>query len=142
MFVTTPSVGDRVRRRWHRSQHTADTLQPVRRLFPTNRIRDAVQTRRGLKWGVPAMLLAAPYIGAVKFLTDFIEQADPAWGWLHLIVLVCVWNAIKMLWLGPDSLLRLAHARLREHAEHRRAARAAQEQADRDTAPVMAGGAS
>lgn len=49
MFLSTPSVGDRVRRRWHRSQQTAETLHPARRLFPTNRIRDAVYTRRGLK---------------------------------------------------------------------------------------------
>ncbi|MEX5309278.1 hypothetical protein [Kocuria sp. CPCC 205297] len=70
-------LSDRVRRRWRQSENTAQNLEPARRLFPTNRIRDAVYARRGLKWGVPAMLLAAPYIAAVKLLTDHIEQGGP-----------------------------------------------------------------
>lgn len=142
MFVTSPSVGDRVRRRWYRSQQTAETLYPVRRLFPTNRIRDAVYSRRGLKWGVPAMLLAAPYFGAIKFLTEYIEQAGPEWGWLHLVVLLCAWNALKMLWLGPMSLIHLAHVRLREFAQRRRARREAETRTAPDDALVTAGGAS
>lgn len=55
------------------------------------------------------MLLASPYIAAVKLLTDHIEQGGP--GWLHLVVLLCGWNTLKMLWLGPVSLILLARAR-------------------------------
>ena len=116
-------------------------MEPARRLFPTNCIRDAVMTRRGLKWGVPAMLLAAPYIVAVKLLTDHIEHGGP--GLLHLIVLLAAWNALKMLWLGPISLVHLARARLREHAERRRIAhdtQAPDEARKPDLAPT--GGAS
>ena len=68
-------LSDRVRRRWRQSENTAQNLEETRRFFPTNRIRDAVYTRRGLKWGVPAMLLAAPYIAVVKLLSDVIDQA-------------------------------------------------------------------
>lgn len=136
-------ISDRVRRRWRQSENTAQNLEGTRRFFPTNRIRDAVYSRRGLKWGVPAMLLTAPYIGAVKLLSDVIDHNGPEWGWLHLVVLLCAWNALKMLWLGPISLIRLARVRLREHAQNRAAARNAQAQ---DTADepglVTAGGAS
>lgn len=133
-------LSDRVRRRWRRSENTAQNLEPARRLFPTNRIRDAVYTRRGLKWGVPAMLLAAPYIAAVKLLTDHIEQGGP--GWLHLVVLLCAWNALKMLWLGPMSLIALARVRHREHVQHRTACREAETGGTPDEVLVLAGGAS
>jgi len=64
-------------------------------------------------------LLAAPYIAAVKLLTDHIEQAGPEWGRLHLVVLLCAWNALKMLWLGPMSLIAIARVRHREHVQRR-----------------------
>ena len=129
-------LSDRVRRRWRQSENTAQNLEETRRIFPTNRIRDAIYTRRGLKWGVPAMLLAAPYIGACKLLSDFIHQAGSEWGWLHLVVLLCAWNALKMLWLGPMSLIALARVRHREHIQRRNALRhaAASEQTDADLA--------
>ena len=38
-------------------------------------------------------------------------------GWLHLIVLVCIWSALKMVWIGPVSVVLLARARLRESAD-------------------------
>ncbi|GAA1813715.1 MULTISPECIES: hypothetical protein [Brevibacterium] len=137
MFTTR----DRIRRRWRRSENTAQNLEPARRLFPTNRIRDAVMTRRGLKWGVPAMLLAAPYFAIILILTDRIEHGGP--GWLHLIVLLCAWNALKMLWLGPISLVRLARARLREHGQRRRIAHDSQAPDEaRKPRLVPAGGAS
>lgn len=129
-----------VRRHWRRSKRTAEAVSPVRRFLPTNQIRDAVMTRRRLKWGVPVMLLAAPYLLAIKILTDFIAQEGPAWGWLHFVVLLCAYNTCKMLWLGPISLIHLARARLHEHAEHRRAARAAE--VEHEPVPMMAGAAS
>lgn len=135
-------LSDRVRRRWRQSANTAQNLEETRRFFPTNRIRDAVYIRRGLKWGVPAMLLAAPYIAVCKLLSDFIDQAGSEWGWLHLVVLLCAWNALKMLWLGPMSLIALARVRHREHIQRRNARRhsaASREQTDADLA--LTGGA-
>lgn len=137
MFTT------RIRHRLHRSKNTAENLEPTRRFFPTNRIRDAVYTRRGLKWGVPAMLLAVPYIAAVKILTDVIEHAGPAWGWLHLVALWCAWNALKMLRLGPLSLIALARVRYREHAQRRKAHRdTATSRGQTEAEPALSGGAS
>ncbi|WP_166788241.1 hypothetical protein [Cryobacterium glaciale] len=39
---------------------TARSYCFLRRLMPTNIVTDAINTRRGLKWGVPVMLLAVP----------------------------------------------------------------------------------
>ena len=136
-------LSDSVRRRWRQSENTAQNLEETRRFFPTNRIRDAVYTRRGLKWGVPAMLLAAPYIAVVKLLSDVIDQAGSEWGWLHLVVLLCAWNALKMLWLGPMSLIALARVRHREHVQRRNARRDAAASSEQAAAePALAGGAS
>lgn len=135
-------ISDRARRRWRQSENTAQSTEATRRSFPTNRIRDAVYTRRGLKWGVPAMLLAAPYITAVKLLSDVIDHAGPEWGWLHLVVLLCAWNALKMLWLGPMSLIALARVRHREHIQSRAARRHATSSEPADAELALVGGAS
>lgn len=90
----------------------------LRRWMPTNVIRDLVRTRRGLKWGVPAMLLAVPYFAAAYWVTTLLANGAP--GWLNLLVLLCVWSGFKMLWLGPISIVLLLHARAREFAARRR----------------------
>lgn len=84
----------------------------MRRYMPTNIALDAIRTRRGLKWGLPAMLLALPYLYAASFCLQLIETGAP--GWLHLIVLVCIWNALKFFWIGPISLVLLIRERIRE----------------------------
>lgn len=60
----------------------------LRRYMPSNRLLDAIRTCRGLKWVVPAMLLAIPYLLAAAVFRDLIEGGGP--GWLNLIVLLCV----------------------------------------------------
>ena len=87
------------------------------------------------------MLLAAPYIAAVKLLTYHIEQGGP--GWLHLVVLLCAWNALKMLWLGPVSLIALARVRVRyrEYVQRRTARRETESRSTPDEVLVMTGGA-
>ena len=90
----------------------------MRRYLPTNITLDAIRTRRGLKWGLPAMLLTLPYLYAASFCTRLIEAGAP--GWLHLIVVVCIWNALKFFWIGPISLFLLARERIREAAVARR----------------------
>ena len=130
-------IHDRVRRRWHRSAQIAEDLAPLRRLLPTARIRDAVMSRRGLKWGIPAMLLALPYLAVIAFLNDYIAQAGPEWGWLHLVNLLCAYNTLKMILLGPLSLIALVRERHREHKARRHEARN-----DSTRGFAMAGGAS
>lgn len=94
---------------WAASVHTRYLL---RRYMPTNILLDAIRTRRGLKWGVPAMLLAIPYLLIANVCVQLIEGSSP--GWLHLVVLWAIWNMLKMLWIGPVSVVLLIRARLRE----------------------------
>lgn len=77
----------------------------VLRYAPTNLLLNAIRTRRGLKWGIPAMLLAVPYLYAAAICTTIINDGGP--GWLHLLILLFVWNALKFLWIGPVSLVQL-----------------------------------
>lgn len=93
----------------------------LRRYMPTNVLLDVIRTRRGLKWGVPAMLLAAPYLLAANICTNLI--ADGAPGWISLLVLLSIWNAIKFLIMGPVSLVLLIRVRIQEAAERRRVQR-------------------
>jgi hypothetical protein len=84
----------------------------LRRYAPTNILLDAIRTRRGLKWGIPAMLLAAPYLYAAAICTTIIDQGGP--GWLNILAVLFIWNAFKMLWIGPVSLVLLARVRAAE----------------------------
>ncbi|WP_404802000.1 hypothetical protein [Brevibacterium aurantiacum] len=59
---------------WTLSVHTRNFL---RRYMPTNRLLDVIRTRRGLKWGVSAMLLAIPYLLAAAIFRDLIEGGGP-----------------------------------------------------------------
>lgn len=83
----------------------------LRRYMPTNILLDTIRTRRGLKWAIPAMLLAAPFLLAASICTNLIR--DGGSGWLNLLLLVCVWNAMKFLVMGPVSLIYLMQSRLR-----------------------------
>ena len=89
----------------------------LRRYMPSNILLDLIRTRNGLKWGVPAMLLAGPYLAAAYWCTTLIESGGP--GWLHLVVLLCIWNALKMLAIGPVSVVLLTKARARAYRAQR-----------------------
>lgn len=92
------------------------------RYMPTNILLDAIRARRGLRWGVLAMLLAIPYLYPAGICVQLIEDGGP--GWLHLLVLLYIYNAMKFAIMGPVSLVLLLRARVREHVEQRRKQRA------------------
>ncbi|WP_019160166.1 hypothetical protein [Brevibacterium senegalense] len=108
-----------IRLAWAASIHTRSFL---RRYMPTNILLDLIRSRRGLKWGIPAMLLAVPYVFAAVLCRSIIDDGGP--GWLNLLVLFFIYNAMKFTIMGPVSLVLLLRARLREHATRRRAQRA------------------
>lgn len=95
----------------------------LRRYMPTNILLDVICTRRGLKWGVPAMLLAIPYLYVASLLTVLVGDGGP--GWLHLPVVLCIWNAMKFAFIGPVSVVLLVRARTAEWRERRTLRRAA-----------------
>ncbi|GAA1061080.1 hypothetical protein GCM10009573_25070 [Agromyces bracchium] len=106
----------------------ARTRLAFRRFMPTNLLLDAIHTRRGLKWGVPAMLFAVPYGLGALLCFGMAEGGAP--GWLNLVGLLFTWNALKFVVAGPATLLRLARVRTQE-ARARRASAGARE-ADED----------
>jgi hypothetical protein len=83
----------------------------LRRYMPTSILLDVIRTRRSLKWSVPAMLLAVPYTYAAVICTTIINGGGP--GWLCLLVLLFIWNALKFVWIGPISVICLIRSRLR-----------------------------
>ena len=103
---------------WTISVRTRDYLH---RYMPSNRLLAAIRTRRGLKWGIPAMLVALPYILIASICSS--SAADGGPGWLHLIVLWACWNALKFIIMGPVSVVLLIRARLREAAIRRHLSR-------------------
>lgn len=106
---------------WALSAHTRYFL---RSYMPTNIVLDMIRSRRGLKWGVPAMLLAAPYILAANYCIAVIEDGGPEW--LNLLVLWACWNALKFIIMGPVSLALLLRVLVREAAERRSVRRQSQ----------------
>lgn len=89
----------------------------MRRFMPTNVALNALRTRRGLKWGVPTMLLAVVYFYAASVMTVLIDSGGSRW--LYLVMLVCIWNALKFIVHGPVSLILLARVRLQESRARR-----------------------
>lgn len=100
---------------WTLSVRTRDYLH---RYMPSNRLLAAIRTRRGLKWGLPAMLVPLPYFLIAYACSAAVADGGP--GWLHLIVLWACWNALKFILMGPVSVVLLIRARLREAAIRRR----------------------
>ena len=75
---------------WALSVHTRYFL---RRYMPTNILLDTIRTRRGLRWGLPAMLLAIPYLYAANLCVQLLTGGGP--GWLHLLVLPFICNVMS-----------------------------------------------
>ncbi|WP_199183962.1 sulfate permease [Cryobacterium sp. Y57] len=97
---------------------TARSYYFLRRFMPTAIVIDAISTRRGLKWGVSAMLLAFPYAVAAIYCRAQVDAGRP--GWVNLLVILCLWNTLKLLLIGPISLLKLMAVRVREAVARRR----------------------
>ena len=97
---------------------TARSYFFLRRFMPTAVVIDAINTRRGLKRGIPAMLLAVPYAIAAVYCRAQVDDGGP--GWLNLLVLLFLWNMLKFILIGPISLLKLIAVHAREGVARRR----------------------
>ena len=72
---------------------------------PTNILLRHLRTRGGLKWAIPAALLLVPtYLFAAAITTAVIADGGP--GWLNLVALTCIWNAMKFGLVVPVSLIQ------------------------------------
>lgn len=95
----------------------------MRRFMPTNIVLDKLRTRRGLKGGVPAMLLAVVYFYLAALMSVLVDGG--ASKWLYVVMLVCIWNAFKFLIFGPVSVITLFRVRLAERRVNETARQAA-----------------
>ena len=77
------------------SVHLAATIHYCLRAYaPTNILLRQMRSRDGLKWAIPAALVLVPtYLFAAATSTAVIDDGGP--GWLNLVSLTCIWNAIK-----------------------------------------------
>lgn len=101
-----------------------NTFEFLARYLPSLRlIMRIIHRRDSHKWGVPAMLLAAPYFLVANIFKELIEGGGEPW--LSIPMLWCLVMGIVFLAMGPASLILLAKARMREAAARRRARRRA-----------------
>lgn len=87
---------------WMLSIHVHGSFQHD---MPSNRLLAAMRTLRGLKWGVPVMLVGVLDLAVAIVCTILIDRRAPEW--LRLVVLWGIWKAFKFVLYGPISLLRL-----------------------------------
>jgi hypothetical protein len=104
---------------WNFSVHTRALL---RRAVPTNVLLDKLRTRRGLKWGAPAMLIGIAYLGLSIATTTLVAHGWTRW--LYLLAILFLWDGLKFLINGPISLVGLLLVHIRE-AHNRRLGRRA-----------------
>jgi hypothetical protein len=93
--------------------HLSAAIRGYMRVYmATNIAVDWLRSARGLKWAIPAALVATPaYLGLTAICIHYAER--PGFGWLNLLVFLSYWNAVKFAWITvvtPFSLLRLALA--------------------------------
>ena len=105
---------------WAASAHAHAILSYA----PTNLLIAATRPRRGLGWGIPAMLLAVPYWFVASWCMTTIDSGGP--GWLNLLVLLAIWNMLKLFVNGPITVLLLFYTWTRDVATRRRAHRVSQ----------------
>ena len=94
------------------SVRLAATIHYYLRAFaPTNILLRRLRARAGLKWAVLAALVLVPtYLFAAAIATTVLDDGGP--GWLNVVALTCIWNAMKFAWmvvLSPILLLKLDH---------------------------------
>ncbi|CUR54364.1 hypothetical protein [Nocardioides sp.] len=90
------------------SVRLAATIHNLLRAAPTNRLISVLRTPRGLNWALPTSLALVPiYVFLASMATTLLESGGP--GWVNLVVLTCIWNAIKfagLALLSPCLLVR------------------------------------
>ena len=59
------------------------------------------------------MLLAVVYFYLAAVMSVLVDGGVSKW--LYVVMLVCIWDALKFLIFGPVSLIALARVRIAEH---------------------------
>jgi hypothetical protein len=96
------------------------------RWLPSNRLVHLVRARRGLRWGIPLVLLGAGYFAVGVVCAGIVQAGGP--GRWYLPMLVCWWTAIKVISHGLYATITLPIVRASENLAIRRAIREASTQ--------------
>ena len=79
----------------------------LRTYMPTNILVRHLRARRWLRWSIPTALVIVPaYVFAATVATKLVERGGH--GWLNILVLLFIWNAMKFAAMGAWSLVQLA----------------------------------
>ncbi|GAB2563725.1 sulfate permease [Leucobacter ruminantium] len=105
----------------------ATALFIVTRYLPGNLLIAWLRSRKGVKFGVPAMLLAFPYWWFGMWIESLIQNGALP-GAFYLIVAACAFTMAKLFLMGPISLVLLIKTRWCEILARRRGSRLEQEQ--------------
>jgi hypothetical protein len=97
------------------SMRLAIALRTLLQHAPTNVLLHRLQSRDGLKWGVPFMLLGGAYLFATTLLTSWLHHDAPAW--FNVFVFFGIWNGLKFIAFGPISVILLTRARIIERRQ-------------------------
>ncbi|UOR02386.1 hypothetical protein MUN77_03460 [Leucobacter allii] len=90
-----------------------NTFDFLARYLPSLRlIMRIIHRRDSHKWGVPAMLIAAPYFLVANIFKELIEDGGEAW--ISLPMLWCLVMGIVFAMMGPVGLVLLGKARVGE----------------------------
>lgn len=88
----------------------------MQRYMPTNLAVAWLRTPRGLKWAIPAAVVATPaYLAVMVLAMAIISAGGP--GWLHLLFLWAFWNSMKFAVMAIRSLPIMAMRALRSVAQ-------------------------
>jgi hypothetical protein len=75
--------------------------------MPTNILVRHLRTHLGPGRAIPAALVLVPaYLFAASMATTLIERSGP--GWLNLLALTCIWNAMKFAAVAAVGFASLA----------------------------------
>jgi hypothetical protein len=89
--------------------HMAGAVYSACQDLPTNRFVRTLRRRPSRRGASTAALLATAYLVAGALCAYGVGSGGP--GWLHLGVLVCWWNALKLSGHGLLAIIRSVRAR-------------------------------
>ncbi len=90
-----------------------------KRWLPSNHLTTLLRTRRGYRWGIPAVLFGVTYFVAGIACYGAVRLGHTEW--FYLGMLICWWTALKLIAHGITATIRLLGARAHENLAVRRA---------------------
>lgn len=93
-------------------------MRLLRPWLPANMLLSWLRTRQGLEWGIRAMLIGIAYLAIAYWCRTLVEGGGPEW--LHLVVVIGIYNGLRFIFNGPVSMIRLRAARRNERLTQQR----------------------